>query len=225
MADPPPLDPPRPWPEQLSSFQDLLAQLSWRRVALGGAVAVAVLLGAVLLLRKPPPPPLVLPRAQPEGPVAGASPAATAGGAPATITVHAAGALNRPGVYAVPNGARVADVLAAAGGALPDADVDQVNLAAKVADAERVYLPKKGEAPPPEGSGGAGPGGQPAAPVDLNTATAEQLDTLPGVGPATAQAILQFRTGRGRFRSVDDLLEVRGIGPAKLETLRPLVKV
>ena len=156
------------------------------------------------------------------------------------VTVHAAGQVAAPGVYSVPGGARVADLITAAGGLLPEADVDRLNLAAKVVDGTRVYIPRKGETPPPTESpvGGSGrrrrpgggrgrprPGGAPAGPVDLNTATAAQLDTLPGVGPATANAILTYRTRNGRFKSVTELLEVPGIGPAKLEAIRPLVMV
>jgi competence protein ComEA len=134
--------------------------------------------------------------------------------------VHAAGAVRKPGVYALPLGSRVSDLLAAAGGATPDADLDQVNLAARVGDGERIYLPRKGESAP--GISGAGP---PSTPLDLNTATAEQLDALPGVGPSTAAAIVEHRTEHGRFRSVEELLEVRGIGPAKLASIRSKVKV
>lgn len=153
---------------------------------------------------------------------------------PVTVTVDVAGQVNGPGVYAVRDGARVTDAIVAAGGTSADADVEQLNLAARVADGERIYVPKKGETPPiavspgpAPTSGAAGGGKAPAAsgPVDLNAATAEQLDALPGVGPATATAILAYRSSHGRFRSVTELLEVPGIGPTKLEALRPLVKV
>ena len=109
--------------------------------------------------------------------------------------------------------------------------MEQLNLAARLSDGERIYVPRKGEAAPavlaaPAPAGGAAKaGGAPAGPVDLNTATAEQLEALPGVGPATSKAILAYRASHGRFRSVTELLEVPGIGPTKLEALRPLVKV
>ena len=124
----------------------------------------------------------------------------------------------------------MADVVEAAGGPSPDADLDQLNLAAKVGDGDRVYVPRRGEALPAQASTpGAGPvaagGPAGAGPVDLNTATAEQLEALPGVGPATAAAILDYRREHGRFRSVDELLDVRGIGEAKLAALRPKVRV
>jgi len=180
-----------------------------------GAVAVAVVLAAFLLLRdSPPPPALQLPRAE----AAPATTETTTG----VLVVDVAGAVVRPGLLRLQAGARVADLVAAAGGPTPDADLDQVNLAARAADGDRVYIPRRGETPPPAVSG-SGPAAR-TGPVDLNSATVEQLDALPGVGPATAQAILEWRRQHGRFRSVQDLLEVRGIGPAKFATLRPLVK-
>lgn len=226
--------PPSGWHERVASLRQSLPTSTLG--AVGGlvalaAVAAAVAVAAVLLLRAPPPAPeLTLPRAveAPAGP-AGGAPGSVGTGVGGLATVHAAGQVAHPGVYTVPAGARVADVLTAAGGPLSDADLAQVNLAAKVADGERVSVPKQGETPvvPPAGTGGAGASGAKPAPgpLDLNTATAEQLDELPGVGPATAQAILTWRTRNGRFRTVADLLEVPGIGPAKMEILRPLVRV
>lgn len=150
-----------------------------------------------------------------------AAPAPT-GADPAEVVVDAAGAVARPGVYQVPARSRVADVLTAAGGPGPDADLDQVNLAATVADGDRVYIPHKGERPPDASAAAGAPGAQP---LDLNQATVDQLDALPGVGPSTARAIVAWRTEHGRFRRVDDLLDVRGIGPAKLDALRSEVRV
>jgi competence protein ComEA len=123
----------------------------------------------------------------------------------------------------------VDDAITAAGGALPEADLDAVNLAAPVIDGSRIYVPRVGEVVPAVvaggGGAGSGPGGSAAGPVDLNTATAEQLDALPGIGPATARAIVTHRQANGPFRSVEDLLDVKGIGPAKLEQFRSLVTV
>jgi competence protein ComEA len=149
------------------------------------------------------------------------------------IVVHAAGAVRQPGVYLLPAGARVADLLDRAGGPTAETDLDRVNLAAPLADGQRLYVPRRGEqAPavvgPDGGAGGGGEGGAgslPAGPVDINTATAEQLDTLPGIGPATAAAIVEHRERTGPFASVDALLDVRGIGPAKLDAIRALVSV
>lgn len=166
----------------------------------------------------------------------------SAGAGPAVVVVHVAGAVAVPGVVELPTGARVADALEAAGGAGSTADLGAVNLARLLVDGEQVYVPEVGERPvgagPAGGAGGgagAGPGGAsgtdpgaegaPSAPVNLNTASAAELDSLPGVGPAIAERILQWRELNGWFTSVDDLDEVSGIGPATLERLRPLVTV
>ena len=224
--------PVRSWPDRLA----LLRDSPWLRPAVAGggavlAVGVLVVLGVVFLQSSSPPPKLTLPQAEP-----GSSPTGQPGSPPSTppvtVTVHVAGQVANPGVYAVPAGGRVADAVVAAGGTVVEADVEQLNLAARVSDGERVYVPKKGEAPapapamaaPPAGGGG-GKAAAPGAPLDLNTATAEQLEALPGVGPATSRAILAYRASHGGFRSVTELLEVPGIGPAKLEALRPLVRV
>jgi competence protein ComEA len=148
----------------------------------------------------------------------------------AVLVVHVAGQVARPGVYQLPAGARVDDAVAAAGGALATADLDVVNLAAHVADGDRVFVPAVGETVPgvvgPSGAStgsASGSGTGAAGPVDLNAATAEQLDALPGIGPATAAAIVEHRERVGPFVTVDDLLDVPGIGPAKLDALRGLV--
>jgi competence protein ComEA len=141
------------------------------------------------------------------------------------VVVHVAGAVARPGLYRLPEGSRVDDAVLLAGGARPKAALDLVNLAAPVVDGQQVIVPLRGAggatAPP-----GAGTGGEVEAPgvkVRLNSATLEQLDELPGVGPVTAQQILDYREANGAFRSVDELDAVPGIGPATLEQLRPLV--
>ena len=151
------------------------------------------------------------------------------------LVVHVAGAVVRPGVVTVPGGSRVADALAAAGGLRTDADPDRLNLAAVLHDGERVAVPAVGQPAPALAGGGGAPSGGPAgggagsgeevATVDLNTATVAELEALPGVGPSTAAAIVERRTSSGPFRSVEDLLDVRGIGDAKLEQLRAHVTV
>lgn len=144
------------------------------------------------------------------------------------LHVHAAGAVAHPGMVEVPAGARVSDVVTAAGGAAPDADLDQINLAQPVKDGERVYVPRHGESVPALAAAGSPSGGgseQASAIVNINEADQAGLESLPGVGPATAKAILDYRTQHGKFHSVDDLLNVRGIGPAKLEQIKPFARV
>ncbi|MGC1206670.1 MAG: helix-hairpin-helix domain-containing protein [Ornithinimicrobium sp.] len=160
--------------------------------------------------------------------------------------VHVIGAVSEPGVVEVPSGARVSDVVQSAGGATRSADLSRINLARLVLDGERIWVPVRGEEPPDEaaepiapgvaatpdgsaaGSAGAGEGGAAAgAPVavDINTADSGVLQTLPGVGPVTAESILAWRTEHGGFSSVEELMEVSGIGPRTLEKLEPLVTV
>lgn len=187
------------------------------------AVVLAIAVGAAAGLasrgQHHAPPDDTLPRATP-----GTAPPPTgpdqATPAAADAVVDIAGAVVKPGVYKLAGDARVTDAMAAAGGATPDADLDQVNLAARVEDGQRIYVPHKGEVVPPTVSPSL-----PAGPIDINTATVDQLDTLPGVGPALAQAIVDYRVRHGRFRAVDDLAKVKGIGPAKLDALRNKVIV
>jgi competence protein ComEA len=136
------------------------------------------------------------------------------------VYVDVVGAVRRPGLYRLRTGARVADALARAGGLTRKADPALVNLAALVADGEQVVVPPRGRAGAVGASGGAS---SPSGPVHLNSATIEQLDALPGVGPVTAQKIVDYRTQHGGFGSTDELDAVAGIGPARLSDLRPLV--
>ena len=127
----------------------------------------------------------------------------------------------RPGLYRLDEGSRIADAVRRAGGATRRADLSLINLAAPVADGLQVVVPRR-----QPGATQAGPGGgsaTPAGPVHLSTATLEQLDALPGVGPVTAQKILDYRQQNGGFTSVDELDAVPGIGPARMETLREVV--
>ncbi len=140
------------------------------------------------------------------------------------VVVHVAGAVRRAGVYRLREGQRVADALQRAGGAGKRADLDAVNLAAKVTDGQQVLVPARGATGTAGGADAAAPGA-PDVPLNLNTATLEQLDTLDGVGPATARKILEERTRRGGFRSVDELGGVPGIGPKRLAAIRPRVRV
>lgn len=155
--------------------------------------------------------------------------------APAGYIVHVSGAVSAPGIVTLAAGDRVHDAIEAAGGLAAGADVDRLNLAAPVVDGERVHVPAVGEAEPelvpsirpspaPVTGGVVTPPAE-ATLVDLNRAGLAELETLPGVGPATAQAIIDTRDRRGPYYTIDDLLEVDGIGPAKLEELRPHVWV
>ncbi len=165
------------------------------------------------------------------------------------LVVHVIGAVANPGVVRLPPGSRVQDAVDQAGGAVSDAELTRINLARSLLDGERIWVPVSGEEPPEDvggpgpaasgsssgvpspgltgpgtgGNPGAGPPGQ--APVDLNTADAALLDTLPGVGPVTAESILAWRSQHGRFSTVEELLEVKGIGERTLEELRPHLSV
>lgn len=152
------------------------------------------------------------------------------------VVVHVAGAVVRPGVVQLAAGSRVVDALAAAGGATLDADVNRLNLAAKLIDGQRIAVPTFGEVagPAPVDAGGDAPAGGSGAstgtptaenPLDLNTATATDLEALPGIGPSLAQAIIAERTKRGGFESVNDLRSVRGIGDGRFADLKDFVHV
>ncbi|HET9444032.1 MAG TPA: helix-hairpin-helix domain-containing protein, partial [Acidimicrobiales bacterium] len=249
--DPAPPDRPAPGrPPLPAALAGLAARATpWSTLA-AAAVAVvvvaAVVVGAVRAGGGGPPVELTLPRAGgPGDPSAAPSqqpgePGGVGGqgggeeGEEGEVYVHVAGAVVHPGLYRLRDGARVAGALDAAGGPTPGADLDAVNLAARLADGERLYVPRPGETAPPAAgpapasaaSAGAGSGvGVPGRLLDLNRASPEELDALPGIGPATAAAVVAHRQEHGPFRSVDELVDVRGIGEAKLATIRPLVRV
>jgi len=229
-----PIDRPPPAPtwRDLVDLERLLGGRPPLPTVAVAAVVLAALAGVAWFLVRPGPAPPIeasLPMAgSPAGPGATASTVVAPSTTPADIVVHAAGAVVAPGVHHLPAGSRVADLLAAAGGATADADLDRVNLAALLADGAQVRFPRVGEPAPSSVVGGAAGGDDDAAtagPIDLNTATAEQLEALPGVGPSIAAAIVEHRERNGPFRSVDDLLDVPGIGPARLDELRGSVTV
>jgi competence protein ComEA len=137
------------------------------------------------------------------------------------LLVHVVGAVRDPGLYRLDEGSRIDDAIRAAGGAKPKADLELINLAAPVADGQQVVVPLRGRGTPVGAA--SGPGTPPGERVHLNTATLEQLDSLPGVGPVTAQKILDYRTEHGAFASIDELDAVPGIGPARLADLKKVV--
>jgi competence protein ComEA len=156
------------------------------------------------------------PRPSPGPPLSGAGPAGR-------IFVDVSGKVRRPGVHRLPTGSRVADALRAAGGVRAGTDLTGLNRARVLTDGEQVIV--GGPAPPGQAVTGSGTGGaQAAGPVSLNSATVEQLDTLPGVGPVLAQHIVDYRTQHGGFRSVDELREVNGIGDRRFADLQPRVR-
>ncbi len=152
---------------------------------------------------------------------------------PAPPVVHVVGAVVGPGVYTLPRGARVSHAIEAAGGPLPTADMNALNLAAVAVDGSRLAVPTRVPGPAASTAGASGAAGHaaagtpaagaPAGPLDLNTATEAQLDGLPGIGPVLARRIIEWREANGGFVSLDDLLGVAGIGPATVEELRGLV--
>ena len=185
-----------------------------RRQAVIGCVVVVLLLafGGKLLLR---------PHEQAVPPPVRVAAPVTTSAARATIFVNVVGAVRRPGLYRLREGSRVATAVSRAGGPTRRAQLELVNLAALVADGEQIVVPRRGR------GGVAAAAGSSAAtasgPVHLNSATLEQLDALPGIGPVTAQKILSYRQEHGAFGSVDELDAVPGIGPARLDQLRELV--
>jgi len=209
-----------------------------------------MVVGVWWVVRVPPPPPEAsIPFATTSGVsnlIASNTDASSAISSSANITVYVSGEVVKPGVYVLLATARVIDALQAAGGTTNQADLVVVNLAAPLVDAAQVFIPRMGSTPRVTlprphaginlpiagGSGGAGAGGgavgnatSAAGIVDINSATLSDLDALPGVGPSTAQAIIDYRVANGPYASVDDLLNVRGIGPSKLAAMRARVRV
>jgi competence protein ComEA len=182
-----------------------------RRLLAAGVVVLLVLVFAGKVLLRPARP-AVPPPVRIAAPVARAS--------SPSLFVNVVGAVRRPGLYRLKDGSRVADAVIRAGGPTPKAQIELLNLAARIADGEQIVVPRRGAAGPAAATSG---GAVAAGPVHLNSATLEQLDALPGVGPVTAQKILDYRQQHGAFGSVDELDAIVGIGPARLEQLRGLV--
>ncbi len=181
---------------------------AWREAAVLAAT-LASFLASLWLLRRPAPAPIRI--------VPPPTPAPTSTATPVWIQVYLTGAVQAPGVYTVPQGLRVWALLERAGGPLALADLEALNLAAPLMDGAHLHVPRRGERPTMT------PTTTPR--LDLNTASVEALESLPGIGPRTAQAIVDYRLKHGPFRRLEDLLAVPGIGPATLERIRPLVTV
>jgi competence protein ComEA len=199
-------------------------------VAYGAFALVVVLLGMRVMQRERPAGGTIAAAstvARGAAPGAGGATVRIGGARASAVVVHVAGAVDDPGVYRLPAGSRVEDAVRRAGGARAGGDVNAINLAAKVVDGQQVVVPSRarrgGSATATVASAGDGIAAA-GAPVSLNSATAEQLDTLDGVGPATARKIIQWRAQHGGFRSVADLGQVPGIGPKKLAALRGQVQ-
>ncbi len=152
------------------------------------------------------------------------------------VVVHVAGAVRAPGVYTLPAGSRSVDALRAAGGPAPDADQDALNLAALVADGDQIVVPRRQRPEPSAASDSPAASGSSRSPtkkledpgegsVNINTASADELQRLPGIGPAMAARILTYRKEIGRFTSVEQLLDVSGIGEKKLAQMKPFVRI
>lgn len=182
----------------------------------GGAVVIALVVGGRSSSAQ------IAPPAQP---TVAASPSASPGEATGAIYVHVAGAVRRPGLYEFPAGARVADAVESAGGPTRGADLDALNLAELLVDGTKVEVVKVGDpAPVARRTATASPASGPA-PIPLNSADQATLETIPGIGPVTATAILNHRAEIGSFTSLEQLLDVDGIGPATFESVRAYLTI
>jgi competence protein ComEA len=194
--------------------------MSKRRIAQAvflSIVGLVVFFVIYTILKRPEPaaPPLVI-TLQPRLTDVPATPT------PATINVYVSGAVENPDVYSLPLNSIVKDAVAAAGGATADADLDRINLAARLSDQMQVYVPRKGEAaPPPNGSSSVAS----TAVININTASVEELDKLPGIGPALAKVIVDYRATHGPFKTIEDINNVKGIGDALYAKLKDLITV
>lgn len=180
-----------------------------------GATAIGV---ASFWARRPKPAPIII-----STPLPTPTPTPVATPTLAPLRVYVTGAVEQPDVYALPPGSIVKDALLAAGGATADADLERINLALQLSDQQQLYVPFQGEESPPvapPARSGSGSASSETGLVNINIASAQELETLPGVGPAIAQRIIDHRTEHGPFQAVEDIMDVKGIGPATFEELR-----
>ena len=200
-------------------FREWLGSLTGRELVLVGILGALALGGAGLWYVRSLPQPVAI-RAEPV-------PAPSASESPPPLIVHVAGWVEKPGVYELPEGSRVIDAIDAAGGPKRGAELAALNLAAPLADGQQVLVPRAAGGAQP--SGVAPPGGTSTEGgttlVNVNVATAEELETLPGIGEVLAATIVQYREDHGPFTSVDQLLDVSGIGEVTLEELRDLITI
>ena len=218
-------------------YQRLIVQIRWfgvRRVVTSALAAFVLAVGAWWVVRVPPAPVESGISFTGTSLVRDQSSSSDAAALALNIVVHVAGEVNKPGVYTLPNSARMIDAVTAAGGATTHADLEVINLATPLIDSSQIYVPAKGVAarptfirPQPGVNGVASATNSPSASgvVNINRASVTELDALPGVGPSTAQSIVDYRSANGPFGSPEDLLNVKGIGPAKFEAMRKLVGV
>ena len=190
-----------------------MPELSRSQVLVYGAMAIALLLVGARAIRAEGGEPAIPSASEP---VEGGDFSFSSDGGGRDVVVDVTGAVVRPGVYRMPAGSRVTDAVERAGGATGAALLEAINLAARLADGQQVVVPKRGPGGAPLGVAGASEDG----PISLGTATVEQLDTIDGIGPVTAQDIIDFRDEHGGLASVDQLDQVSGIGPATMESLR-----
>ena len=211
---------------------ELVVWFGLRRLVTGAAAVCVLAVGGWWVVRVPPVPV--------ESTIAFTT-TSVAGGVSASalvIVVHVAGEVNVPGVYSLAAGSRMVDALDAAGGPTNRADLEVINLATPITDATQIYVPARNQTarptfrrPQPGVNGGVNSGAtgqtddQQGGVININRASAAELEQLPGVGPATAQAIIDYRTSNGPFVTPEDLLEVKGIGPAKFASMRNKVGV